>query len=194
MRCRLRTLLLLAVTATTYLSSSWGQPPSPRQEIDLAVTYVAQGSNLTPGQSFWRQGGSLELSTESYHGLGIAANFAGSEANNIVGSGIDLNTFTSTFGPRYTWHRRSGRVSLFGQGLIGESHGWNSIFPQATGATSEFNTFALQVGGGADLRISRHFAIRALQADWIRTEFPNATTNVQNTLRLGAGVVLRLPH
>jgi hypothetical protein len=52
--------------------------------------------------------------------------------------------------------------------------------------------FALQVGGGIDMRIAYHFAMRAIQADWIRIQFPNGATNVQNTLRLGAGVVPRL--
>ena len=30
-------------------------------------------------------------------------------------------------------------------------------------------------------------SVPPVQADWIRTQFPNATTNVQNNLRLGAG-------
>ena len=37
-----------------------------------------------------------------------------------------------------------------------------------------------------------HFAMRAIRADWIRIQFPNGATNIQNTLRLGAGVVPRL--
>jgi len=36
------------------------------------------------------------------------------------------------------------------------------------------------------------FAIWTLHADWIRTQFPNGTTSVQNNLRLGAGVVIRM--
>jgi peptidoglycan-associated lipoprotein len=50
----------------------------------------------------------------------------------------------------------------------------------------------LQVGSGVDLHLSLHIALRPLQADWIRTEFDNASTNVQNNLRLGAGMVFRL--
>jgi hypothetical protein len=40
--------------------------------------------------------------------------------------------------------------------------------------------------------IAYHFAMRAIQVDWIRIQFPNGATNIQNTLRLGTGVVLRL--
>ena len=192
MHMSLRSLLLWGAAATHTTSSFWAQTPAPRQEVDLAVMYLAQHSNLTPGQFFWRQGGAFELSTQGPHGLGIAMNIAGLEATNILGTGIDLNTLTTTFGPRYTWHHR--RAAVFGQGLIGESHAWNSLFPQSGGAVTTFNTFALQVGGGVDMAIGRHFAVRPIQADWIRTQFPNATTNVQNNVRLGAGIVLRIPQ
>lgn len=192
MRISLRNLLLWGAAVTT--ANTWGQAPTPHQEVDLAVTYTAQRSSLTTGNFFWRQGGSFELSTEMYRGLGIVINVAGSEVKNIQGSGIDLDTLTTIFGPRYTWHHHAGKVAVFGQGQIGESHGWNSLFPATGGATSDFNTFALQVGGGLDLRLGRHFAVRPVQADWIRTQFPNGTTNVQNNLRLGAGMVLRIPQ
>ena len=195
MRLSLRNLLLWGATTILAGNTVQGQAPAPgHNEVDLAVIYAAQRSNLNTGSFFWRQGGSFELSTVMTHGLGIAMDITGGEAKNIAGTGIDLNTLTTTFGPRYTWSRPSRKIAFFGQGLIGESHGWNSLFPATGGATSDFNTFAVQVGGGVDLRLSRHFAVRPIQADWIRTEFPNATTNVQNNLRLGAGVVLRIPQ
>jgi opacity protein-like surface antigen len=191
MRSSLRYLLLLgAATLTT--NSLRGQAPAPHRELDLAVTSVSQRSNITPGNFFWRQGGALELSTEVHRGFGVAVNLAGSKASNILGTGIDLDTFTVTGGPRYTWHQSNGRVSAFGQALFGESHGWNSLFPKMGGPTSSANSFAMQLGGGVDVNVSHHFAVRAVQADWVRTQFPNATTDRQNDLRLGAGIVVRL--
>src|SRR5262249_40531902 len=96
-------------------------------------------------------------------------------------------------------YRRSGAtekhsIAIFGQGLIGEAHGFNSYFPSSTGVQTDYNSFALQLGGGVDLGLSQHFAVRAIQADWLRTQFPNSTTNVQNSLRLGAGIVVRFPQ
>lgn len=190
MRMSFRNLLLWAAATTFITTSCWGQRPAPKREVDIAFTYLAQRSNLTPGQFFWRQGGAFELSAEAYHGFGLAMNIAGSTATNINGTGVDLNTLSTTAGPRYTWHRR--KVAVFGQGLIGESHAWNSLFPQTGGAVSSFDSFALQVGGGLDLHVGRHLAVRPIQADWVRTQFPNATTNVQNDLRLGTGVVIRI--
>jgi hypothetical protein len=172
---------------------------SGHQEVDLAVTYTAQYSNLVSDPTFWHQGGSIELSTQTYRGFGIAANIAGTQIGNAANSGVGLSMVTATFGPRYTWYRpiggaRKKSLAIFGQGLIGEAHGFNSYFPTAAGSLTDYNSFALQVGGGLDIGLSRHFAVRAIQADWLRTQFPNSTTNIQNTFRIGAGVVLRFPQ
>ena len=69
-----------------------------------------------------------------------------------------------------------------------------SVFPGPSGAQSDANRFALQIGGGADLDLSRHFALRLFHADWLRTQLPNGTTNVQNSLQLDAGIVVRFPQ
>ena len=180
------TLLLLGAAMTAR-----GQLQAQHQEVDLAITYSAEHSNLTSGGNFWRQGGGAELSAEVFRGFGIAANVTGTHIKDINNSNVPLTTVTATFGPRYTWSRK--KLAVFGQGLIGESRGTDGVFPSSTGALSEWNSFALQVGGGIDLRIDRHFAVRPIQADWIRTQFPNGGTNVQNNLRLGAGIVFRFP-
>jgi hypothetical protein len=169
-----------------------------RPELDVAVTYSAQRGTVLGGGDFWAQGGSAEVAATFYHGLGMAMNIAGTHTSNISPSGVALTTVTSTFGPRYTWshplHQKSVKgFSLFGQTLIGVAQGLDSVFPSPAGAQSDAQDFALQAGGGVDLLLSRHFAVRALQADWVRTQFPNGASNVQNNLRLGAGIVFRLP-
>jgi hypothetical protein len=203
MHLRSRYLLLLA--APLFLTASLraqavatGYAPS-HQEVDLAVTYTAQHSNLVSNPTFWQQGGGTELSTQTYRGLGIAANITGTHVGSAANSGVGLDMLTTTFGPRYTWYKPRGAslkrsLAIFGQGLIGEAHGWNSYFPSASGSQTDYNSFALQVGGGVDIGLSRHFAVRAIQADWLRTQFPNSTTNVQNSFRLAAGIVLRFPQ
>jgi hypothetical protein len=49
---------------------------------------------------------------------------------------------------------------------------------------ADYISFALQVGGSVDIGLSRHFALRVFQADWLRAQFPNADTNVQNNFRV----------
>jgi len=192
MRMTLRTLLLTgAITWTSAIAYGQAAPAPQPHEVDLTFTYGAQRSNLTTGSDFWLRGGALDLSAELYRGWSIVANIAGERASNINSRGVNLTMVTTTFGPRYTWSPKR-KLSVFGHGLIGEALGLDSVFPSPTGAQTDSNTIALQVGGGVDLRLSKHFAARALQADWVRTQFPNSTTNVQNNLRLGAGIVFRL--
>lgn len=203
MHLRFRYILLLVaplfLTVSLRAQAVATGSASGHQEVDLAVTYTAQYSNLVSDPTFWHQGGSIEFSTQTYRGFGIAANIAGTQIGNAANSGVGLSMVTATFGPRYTWYKSIGgarkkSLSIFGQGLIGEAHGFNSYFPTAAGSLTDYNSFALQVGGGVDIGLSRHFAIRAVQADWIRTQFPNSTSNIQNTFRIGAGVVLRFPQ
>ena len=68
-----------------------------------------------------------------------------------------------------------------------------SVFPDPPGAQSDASGLALQIGGGADLDLSPHFAVRLFHADWLRTQLPNGTTNLQNDLQLDAGIVFRFP-
>jgi len=176
------------------------QQKSPQsQESDLAINYSAERASQTSGQSFWAQGGSAELTATFYHGLGITADVTGTHAANISSSGVGLTLVTTTFGPTYTWalprHRSSpGALRFHGESLIGIANGAASVFPEPSGAQSGASSLALQIGGSADLELSRHFALRLVHADWLRTQLPNATTNVQNTLQFDGGIVFRFPH
>jgi hypothetical protein len=172
---------------------------SDHHEVDAAVTYTQQYSNLVSTPTFWHSGGSAELSAQLRHGFGLAANVAGTQTNNAASSGVGLSLITATFGPRYTYYhplgaQRKRSLAVFGQGLLGQAWGFDSYFPTASGVIRSDNSLALQVGGGVDLGLTRHFGVCVFQADWVRTQLPNGTTDVQNTLRLGAGIVFRLPR
>ena len=139
---------------------------------------------------FWAEGGSLELGADVFHGLGAAANVSGVHTASVGSGNVPLSLVTATFGPRYRWHN-GYRVSPYGEALLGEANGFHSLFPSASGAGTSASSLALQVGGGVDLRLSRHVAVRAIEAGWQRTQLPNGTNARQNSLRLGAGLVVR---
>ena len=42
------------------------------------------------------------------------------------------------------------------------------------------------------MRISRHIAIRPVEADYLLTQLPNGVNGTESNLRLSAGVVLRI--
>jgi hypothetical protein len=159
--------------------------------MDLAVTYDAAQANIVFGSNFWMQGGSVQIHGQFWHGLGVVADVGGLRTGDAHGTGVGLDLVTATFGPRYTrsWPRR--RYAVFGQALAGDAHGFDSVFPATNAVTSSANGLALQVGGGMNVQFSRHFAWRGFEVAWLRTHLPNATTNVENNLRVGTGLVFR---
>ena len=186
---RITFCLLLLPPALVARAQELHSAQSPR--IDVAVTFDAERSlrSATP-ESFWMQGGSIELGTNTWRGLGIAANVTGAHASAIGETTIPLSIVTTTFGPRYRWHA-DHCISVYVEGLIGEGNGFKSLFPTVRGSQTSANSLAAQAGGGLDYRLSRHVAVRAIEAAWQHTQLPNGTNNVQNGLLLGAGIVVR---
>jgi outer membrane immunogenic protein len=170
----------------------WGQQTHPlKPSVDLAVVYQPLLANRVVNGSFWLQGGGLQLHSQFWHGLGVVADVSGAHARDTHDSGVGLDLVTITFGPRYTWTSPYRRTALFGQILVGEADGLNSVFPGAFGVSSSAHGLALLVGGGINVPLQRRLTVRAAEVSWVRTQLPNATTNVQNNLRLGAGLIYR---
>ena len=176
--------------------AAWAQqaqdPPSHTADsIDVAVVYDSLMTNVVIGDSFWMQGGSVQIHGQFWRGWGVVADVSGLHTANANGSGLGLDLVTVAFGPRYTWSAPHRRYVLFGQVLAGETNGLNSVFPNNAGAKDSANSLALYVGGGVNVPLKRRLALRALEANWLRTQLPNGTTNAQNNLRLGAGLIFR---
>jgi hypothetical protein len=173
-------------------ANSQGRPSEARASADVAVAYNPTMANVVGGYGFSIQGASVQVHGQFFRGCGVVADVAGLHATTMLAhstAGLDL--ITATFGPRYTWSPAHRHLALFGQVLAGEAYGMNSIFPLPGGVSSSANSFALEMGGGMNLLLSRHIDVRAFEADWLRTELPNSTTNIQNNLRLGVGLVFR---
>lgn len=190
MRKYLGGVLLMGAMAATSLAAQ-AVPSVPKGQIEVAATYNPVRSNAAGNNSFWMQGGSVQIEGRFLRGLGVVADVSGKHISNINSSGVGLDLVTATFGPRFSWSLPHQRLLIFGQGLVGEANGFHSVFPGTSGANANANSLAVLVGGGVNVHLSRHLKLRAIEADWLRTQLPNGTTNVQNSLRLGSGVVYR---
>jgi hypothetical protein len=189
-------LLAGAMTMTTAIlaqsaAAQTAPPPPERGMLEVSLTYGAMLSNVITSDRFWMQGGSVELEGLLYHGLGAVADIGGMHTGNVNSSGVGLDMVTETFGLRYTWAPVKKKYEFFGQGLGGEANGFHGLFPTSAGATDSSNSMAVEAGGGMNVALSPHVALRAFEVNWLRTQLPNATTNVENNVRVGAGVVLR---
>jgi hypothetical protein len=161
------------------------------------VTFATERSEVAPGQCcFWFKGGGADAAVTFWKGLGIAASLTGDHAANAMPR-VDANKITFLVGPRYTWTTNAGnanrlRLQLFGQGLFGGMHGFDGLYPTSTGVTSTANSFAIQAGGGVNLLLTRHFGLRLVEADYVRTTMPNGYDDTQSDLRLAFGVTYHI--
>jgi hypothetical protein len=180
---------LLAVSQTA-ASKPAAAKSAPESRLDAAITYNPMAAGLISGNNFWMEGVSGQLNGRLWRRLSLTADIGDQHNGNMSSSGVGLDMVTTTFGPRYTWKRNS--YTFYGQMLAGEAFGMNSVFPGVSGPTSSANSLALLGGGGINRQLSKRVAVRLFEADWMHTQLPNSTTNAQNNLRLGAGLVVRI--
>ena len=164
--------------------------------LEISFNYSYARSNAAPGECgcFNMNGGSSEVAFHAFRPLSVVADLTGERAASIgATSGDGLSLVAFTVGPRFSHRFSAGKFSPFVQGLVGVAHGFDGLFPSFTGSPAgAANGLAVLAGGGLDLTINQHIAIRAIQADYLRTQLPNGQANEQNLLRLGAGIVLRI--
>ena len=164
-------MMAMAAPVAAQETRAAGEPA--KCPLDVAITYNATTSGLSGGRNFWMQGGGAQVHGRFYGGLGVAADVAGAHVANINSTGVGLDLVTTTFGPRYTWSPAHSRYALFGQGLVGVARGFNSVFPAGAGAASSQHSLAFELGGGMNVALSPHLALRAFEADWLRTQLPS---------------------
>jgi hypothetical protein len=185
-------LLLGALTM-----SQTGLTQQATTTTDLAITYVAERAKIASVECgcFWLEGGSMNAAVTFYRGLGIAANITGGQASSVA-PGVDLAKVYLMMGPRYTYRPgkwrgsfgQHGEIRIFGEGLAGGVHGFNTIFPSSGGVAGAASSFAFQAGGGLDWTIWKDIGIRVVEADYVRSTLPNGGNSTQNDLRLAAGI------
>jgi hypothetical protein len=101
--------------------------------------------------------------------------------------------FTYLFGPQFNVPGKKTRV--FGEALFGGAYtnAYANFFHAAgvTGLSATNNGFAMVVGGGLDVPVSRRIAIRPLQFDYFLTryEWKALGINNQSNFRYQAGIV-----
>jgi hypothetical protein len=186
--------VLLAGASILATAGASAQPePATRQaaSTDLAITLNLERADVVPTECcFWMKGGAAEGAVTLWKGLGVAAAVTGDHVSNYS-SGYNVNKIAVMAGPRYTRSLRS-RYQIYGDGLFGEVHAFNGVFPSATNLVSTAGSFALETGGGVNMFVSRSFGVRLIEADYVRTLLPNGSANVQNDIQLDFGVIYHI--
>jgi outer membrane protein OmpA-like peptidoglycan-associated protein len=179
---------------------------TPRVEIFLGYSYVRAVPTLAVGNRIvWMNGGSASIAYNFNRHWGIVADVGDYTNSEIQFTGaynatIDVNeanggVLSYLFGPRLSF--RHERFTPFVQALFGGVHASEIDIANCTFSCTllpEENVFAMTAGGGLDVKLHRHFAIRIVQAEYMMTRFQNydtGTTAMQNDMRLSSGIVFR---
>jgi outer membrane immunogenic protein len=189
----MRSFLLL----TTLLLGSAGLALAQEEAYtgDAGVSYHWMRTNAAPGDCgcFSLNGVGLSGSWNIHGAWSIATEF-GAEFRAVASSQNSLTVTSFVAGARYRipqpWLKGAHSPQPFAQFLIGPAHASGGEAGVADGTYA----FASRLGGGIDIPLKSHFAVRALQVEWFRTQFANTENDRQNNLLISAGLVYHWSH
>jgi hypothetical protein len=120
----------------------------------------------------------------------------------VTASGLtytsEAKLFSYVFGPAFTY--RADKFTVFAECLAGASNTTGFLDLQKAVASNSGalpgggtqHPFTMALGGGLDLNVHRHLAIRLAQLDYLMIRHTNPlTSNDQNNLRFSSGIVVR---
>jgi hypothetical protein len=164
----------LAVVILTMACSASAQQ-APKVEVSAGYSFLRLGG--TGGMN--QNGGSVSIAGNVNRWFGIVGDFGGYHSSPF---GASLNTYTFLVGPRFSL-RRNDRVTPFVQVLVGGAH----LAAGAGSFSASVTPFVMSAGGGIDLRISQHVALRP-QVDYLAFRSGGQTGNAG---RASLGIVFR---
>jgi opacity protein-like surface antigen len=194
------------------LRSDHGSLTGGLLDVDLG-----EASNPFALRTYFLDGWNAEAQYNTGHLFGIAADFGGRYGTPIIAArdntlaGLPKETaYSFLAGPVFSYRTKS-RVTpyvhlLFGwdrTSLSASTITGSVTYPVSSTAT-DYNDFAMALGGGVDFRIARHVSVRLGQLDWYHTSidlnkfytdafagslFQGLATH-QDNLRFSAGAVV----
>jgi peptidoglycan-associated lipoprotein len=170
-------------------AKTWAQSG---KRMELGGEYSFVDSNAPTGKCgcFQLNGGTGWFAYNLSSSLAVVGEAGGGYASNINRTSTDLTLMSFLAGPRYSRHL-GNRMAPFVQVLIGGAHASGALTPLTSGLAGSANSFAMTAGGGMDLELARHWALRLVQLDYYLTRFNNGVNGHQNSLRVGVGIAFR---
>ena len=184
----------LAIPATGFAQASpdtrYGGG-TPNFELYGGYSYVFRtyNPNSTSTAFTGRNGWDASLKVPVFGSfLGIKGDVSGSYLNHYGDPNLNPRSLIFLLGPQISGHL--GRSTLFAHGMVGSAHLSQKPLPDLRSDT----TFAVAVGAGLDLGLSRNFAWR-ITGDYFNTHYHATDQNIREILnsngRISTGPVLR---
>jgi len=204
--------LLAAITVFTAIPAAAQDAPKAAILGDFSLLNFNPTISGVPKTNEYGGGGAFTCFINRY--LGVTAEFQGYGTVSIQRTVVDgdlsgipsgtyssqSNNFTYLFGPQVKF--RAKRFAPFAELLLGGSN--TNIYSHlkctdclTTSPTLDIpsqHPFTMALGGGLDLNVNNHVAIRVGQFDWLLTRYSNPFTfaNNQNNFRFQTGIVVAL--
>lgn len=178
---------LLITGALLALGAAIPSSVKAQENKGFEVSGTYQFSRFNPGNGadgINCQGGSGSAAGYLTSRFGVVGEFGGCKMTGLP-SGVSAHQVSYLFGPRMYFPTSHGRVFPFVQALFGGDRLSSSL--SGVGSDSE-NAFAMAIGGGADITLTKHVSLRAAQFDYFYTHFGGQG---QNNFRIQSGIVYR---
>ena len=204
---------MLALLTTAALAQNAEQSPAPKADVFLVYSYLRFNPTIPAARnrSYNGGGGGFTFFMGKYFGAkGEFMGYASTTFTTTVTAPVvtkngtipvgtfssQANMFTYMFGPVI---RYPGKVTPFAEVLFGGSNtnGYTNLIKSINlggGTLSSSGTqhpFTMAYGGGLDVSLHKHLAIRPVEIDYVLTRYTNpfTGTNNQNNFRYIGGVV-----
>jgi opacity protein-like surface antigen len=187
-------VILFGALLVSGVIASASETSTPVAEVGLSHSYM----RVNPGgtlSSYNANGGHGYAEYNISKVLGLVAELGANHVGNVNGVQLSNTTFEYLFGPRFNW--RHSRFTPYVQALVGGERCSNRFNPASSNPrlfTSQ-NNFAAALGGGLDIAVTNHIAVKPIQVEFLTMQLSNSAANlnyVQNNLRYSAGLVFRL--
>jgi hypothetical protein len=164
-----KSMLMLFHVFVLVSVSAWAQDKFPKAEVFGGFSVLSLDAGTERIQPLGFQ---TSVAGNFHKNIGIVGDFGGQYRNGA-------HAYEYLFGPQFS--ARQGKATAFAHALIGGVKAGNKY-----GSDSEL---AMGFGGGLDVSVSDHFAVRAIQFDWIPIHAGGAWD--KKTIRFGFGIVVK---
>jgi opacity protein-like surface antigen len=164
----MKRLVLLLVVFVAGTMAANAQEDYPKVEIYGTYSLFVADIDALDNETLhgWGAGVQGNLSRS----FGLVAEFSGDYGSSgpvTIGTTtipkVDTTIYTFLFGPRFSYRTRP--VTVFGHFLVGG--GTSKVEERTTNINISNTEFAMAIGGGLDVNVSEHVAIRAAQFDYL---------------------------
>ena len=157
------------------------------------MSYRCTRSNTQPGECgcFSLNGGGVSSSWRLGRNWALSASVDGQYAGHGPLTSNSLTLISYLGGIRYQLpnlrSEHTHPLEPYLHLLLGAEHAGGGLAGAGDGAFA----FGTRIGGGVDVPVGSTFAVRILEADYGLSTFANGSSDYQNTLQVGAGLVFR---